>query len=278
MRKRDIAIAPILIAGVVMLFQYCSSERVTNPITGRNARVALSSEQEEALGMQSFQEVLSQADVVTSGPEFDLVVRVAKRLAAATGADSSGFNWQVSVVNSPQANAFCLPGGKIVIYTGILPHARTEDGLAAVMGHEMAHAIARHGSQRLLRTSLAQTALAGASFSMGNMDYQERQTIMAALGAGAQYGVLLPFSRDHETEADQMGLVYMARAGYDPREAIAFWERMRESNEAQPPEFASTHPSHERRIQDLRDFLPTAMKEAGRGDSDAATGRPPIDR
>jgi predicted Zn-dependent protease len=261
MRRRHFLIFPLIIAGVVMLVQYCSSEKITNPITGRSARVALSSEQEETLGMQSFREVLSQSEVIPRGPEHDLVVRVAERLARATGDDAKDFKWQVSVVKSEQVNAFCLPGGKIVVYTGIIPYAKTEDGLAAVMGHEMAHAIARHGSQRLLRTSLAQTALMGASFSMSDMDYGQRQTILAALGAGAQYGVLLPFSREHETEADRMGLIYMARAGYDPREAIAFWQRMSQSNERQPPEFASTHPSHERRIEDLREFLPKAMAE-----------------
>ena len=261
MRRRNFVIFPILIAGVVMLLQYCSSEKVTNPVTGRSARVALSSEQEETLGLQSFREVLSQSDVVERGPEHDLVVQVAKRLAQATGNDAKDFKWQVSVVKSPQANAFCLPGGKIVVYTGILPYTKTEDGLAAVMGHEMAHAIARHGSQRLLRTSLAQTALMGANFSMGDMDPGQRQTIMAALGAGAQYGVLLPFSREHETESDQMGLIYMARAGYDPREAITFWERMSQSGGTQPPQFASTHPSHERRIEDLKALLPNALSE-----------------
>lgn len=244
-----------------MLFQYFGSEKVKNPITGRSARVALSSEQEETLGLQSFREVLSQLEVVERGPEHDLVARVAERLARATGNDAKDFKWAVSVVKSPQANAFCLPGGKIVVYTGIIPYAKTEDGLAAVMGHEMAHAIARHGSQRLLRTSLAQTAMAGASFSMGNMDVGERQTILAALGAGAQYGVLLPFSRDHETEADQMGLIYMARAGYDPREAITFWERMSKAGDVQPSEFASTHPSHGRRIEDLKDLMPKALSE-----------------
>jgi predicted Zn-dependent protease len=269
MRQRKFIILPILIAGAVILFQYFGSEKVTNPITGRSARVALSSEQEETLGLQSFREVLSQSDVVESGPEHDLVVQVAERLAKATGDDARDFKWAVSVVKSPQANAFCLPGGKIAVYTGILPYTKTEDGLAAVMGHEMAHAIARHGSQRLLRTSLAQTALAGASFSMGNMDSGERQTIMAALGAGAQYGVLLPFSREHETEADQMGLIYMARAGYDPREAITFWERMSKAGDAQPSEFASTHPSHGRRIEDLKDLMPKALSEY-----EKAKGRP----
>lgn len=250
-----------------MLFQYFSSEKVTNPVTGRSARVALSAEQEEILGLQSFREVLSQSDVVQSGPERDLIAKVAERLARATGEDARDFKWQVSVVRNPQANAFCLPGGKIVVFTGILPFTSTEAGLAAVMGHEMAHAIARHGSQRLLRSSLAQTLMTGASFSMGELEPQQRQAVMAALGAGAQYGVLLPFSREHETEADEMGLIYMARAGYDPREAISFWERMSESGGRNPPEFMSTHPAHETRIERLRTSMPKAVAEYERAGS-----------
>src|SRR6185295_11742903 len=134
--------------------------------------------QEETLGMQSFREVLSQSDVVERGPEHDLVVKVAERLARATGDDAKDFKWQVSLVRNPQANAFCLPGGKIVVFTGILPHAKTEAGLATVMGHEMAHAVARHGSQRLLRSSMAQTLMMGASFSMAEMDPQQRQAVL----------------------------------------------------------------------------------------------------
>jgi metalloendopeptidase OMA1, mitochondrial len=260
-RRKHFAIIPLLIAGIVMAFQYCGSEKVTNPVTGKAARVALSSEQEEALGLQSYREVLSQSDTITSGPEHDIVVRVAERLARATGDSARDFKWAVSLVRSPQVNAFCLPGGKIVVFTGILPYTKNEAALAAVMGHEMAHAIARHGSQRLLRTSLANTLMMGASVSMSDMDPGQRQGVMAALGAGAQYGVLLPFSRDHETEADQMGLLYMARAGYDPREAITFWERMSSAGGQQPPEFASTHPSHGRRIEDLKAFMPKALDE-----------------
>jgi metalloendopeptidase OMA1, mitochondrial len=265
MRRKGLAIFPLLIAGVVVLFQYCGSEKTINPETGRAARVALSPDQEEALGVQSYREVLSQEQLVTSGPEHALVVRVAQRLAGVTGEAAKDFKWQVSLVQSPQANAFCLPGGKIAVYTGILPFARTEGGLAAVMGHEMAHAVARHGSQRLLRSTMAQTVMMGASFSMGDMDPSQRRAMLGVLGAGAQYGILLPFSRDHETEADQMGLLYMARAGYDPKEAIEFWERMSQSGSGQqPPEFASTHPSHGTRIENLRAFLPKAMAEKER--------------
>jgi metalloendopeptidase OMA1, mitochondrial len=274
-RRKGLMIAPIALAALVMLGQFCSSEKVVNPETGKAARVALSSEQEEALGLQSYQEVLSQARVIESGPEFELVRRVAERLAPTTGGAAKDFKWAVSVVDSQQANAFCLPGGKIVVYTGILPFTESEAGLAAVMGHEMAHAVARHGSQRLLRTSLAQTLMMGAtaSLSMSDMSYDQRRAAMAALGAGAQYGVLLPFSRTHETEADQMGLLYMARGGYDPREAITFWSRMAQSGAAQPPEFASTHPSHESRIREIEAFMPRALAEFNeRGKSRSTVG------
>lgn len=256
-------IAPLIIAGLVMLTQFFKSEKVVNPETGKSARVALSSEQEETLGLQSYKEVLSQSRVVQSGKDYDMVVRVASRIEPATGPAAQNFNWQVSVVESEQANAFCLPGGKIVVYTGILKYTQNEAALAAVVGHEVAHAVARHGSQRLLRTSLAQTFMMGAaaSLSMSEMDGQQRQAAMAALGAGATYGLILPFSRDHETEADKMGLMYMARAGYDPRESIGFWRRMAESNKQQPPEFASTHPSNESRIRDLESFMPEALAE-----------------
>ena len=261
MRRRRVFWFPLVVAAIVMMFQYFNAEKVINPETGRPARVAMSSEQEAALGLQSYHEILSQSETVDSGPEFEMVRRVAQRLAAATGESSGDFEWQVSVIRSPQVNAFCLPGGKIAVYTGILPYAQTDAGLAAVMGHEMAHAIARHGSQRLLRSSLAQTFMMGASFSVGDLDPQQRQTVLAALGAGAQYGIILPFSREHESEADEMGLIYMARAGYDPRESVAFWERMSEAGGNQPPEFMSTHPSHGTRIEQLRALLPKAMIE-----------------
>jgi metalloendopeptidase OMA1, mitochondrial len=259
--RTGLKIAPILIAGLVILFQFIGAERFTNPETGRTQRVAMSTQQEEALGLQAYQEVLSSSQVIESGREAEVVRRVAERISTQTGKTRSDFNWQVSLVNSPQVNAFCLPGGKMVVYSGILPVAQTEAGLATVLGHEVAHATARHGAQRVFRNQLAQTALVGASFALGDMDYRQRQTIMGLLGAGAQYGILLPFGRDHEVEADQMGLLYMARAGYDPRESIAFWERMAQAGGQNPPEFLSTHPSHGTRIENLKAFLPRAIEE-----------------
>ncbi|MDB6149613.1 MAG: peptidase family protein [Chthoniobacter sp.] len=256
-----IRVVPIGIALLVVFFQFFSAEKFTNP-AGRSARLGLSTEEEKKLGFQSYVEVLKQNEEVKSGPEYELVRRVAGRLAQATGDDGKGFEWAVSLVRSPQVNAFCLPGGKIVVYTGILPVAKTEAGLAAVMGHEMAHATARHGSERLFKQKATQTVMTGVQFSVGDMDYGQQQAIMGALGAGAQYGVLMPFGRDHETEADTLGLLYMARAGYDPREAIAFWQRMEEkAGRGAPPELLSTHPSHGTRVGNLKQLLPKALEE-----------------
>lgn len=263
MQRRHIAIAPILFALVIIVFKYFSAEKFVNPETGRVAHVAMSSEQETALGLQSYQEVLATEQTITSGPEVDMVKRVVARLVKATGEAGKDFDWQVSVVKSDTVNAFCLPGGKIVVYTGILPVAQSDAGLATVLGHEMAHAVSRHGAQRLFGSEMAQTIMSGAqaSLSLGDLDPGKRAAIMGALGAGAKFGALLPFSRKHESEADEIGLSYMARAGYDPREAITFWQRMGQTGGGQPPEFASTHPSHETRIEQLKALMPKAMEE-----------------
>ena len=260
-RRSSFTVLPLLIAGLFAAWQYFGAEKVIIPETGRVARVGLSSEQETELGLQSYREVVAQSELIKSGPEYDAVIRVTRRLASAVGDAGGNFDWQVSVIRSEQANAFCLPGGKIAVYTGILKHTQTDAGLASVLGHEMAHAIARHGSQRILQNSLAQTVMTGASLSFSDMDWDKRRMVIAALGAGAQFGVLLPFSRKHESEADELGLMYMARAGYDPAEAIAFWQRMDEGSGRQPPEFASTHPSHGARVSYLRELLPKAQAE-----------------
>jgi len=274
--RKKFVLWPLLIAGVVVLFQYCSSQKYVNPETGRAARVAMSEGQEEALGLQSYEEVLSTSRVVTEGPEVEVVQRVMRRLVAGTGEAGRTMEWHVSVVDDPQANAFCLPGGKMVVYTGILPVAKTEAGLATVLGHEMAHATSRHGSQRLLQSQVANTLLMGAqaSLAFGDMDPQQKMAVMAAVGAGAKYGVILPFNRQHETESDEIGLYYMARAGYDPREAIGFWERMSEAGGGrQAPEFASTHPSHGTRIERLKQHMPKALQEYAGASKASPTGR-----
>ena len=238
-----------------------------NPETGRKSHVALSTQQESALGLQTYQQVLSQSQSITSGPELEMVKRVAGRLATATGKAGQGFDWKVSLIRDEKVNAFCLPGGKIVVYSGIIPVAQNEAALATVLGHEMAHATSRHGAQRLLQQNLTQTAMTGIALSISDMDYDRQRAVMGALGAGAQFGVLMPFSRGHESEADHIGLTYMARAGYDPRESLRFWKRMEESSSRQPPEFLSTHPSHGTRLQQLEAWMPQAVEEYNRATS-----------
>lgn len=261
MKRSHLKWFPILIAGIFFAYQYFSSEKFVNPETGRASHVGLSTQQEAALGLQSYNQVLAQSQPVESGPEFEMVRRVATKLAAATGAAGITFDWRESLIRDNQVNAFCLPGGKIVVYTGILPLADNDAGLATVLGHEMAHATSRHGAQRVLQQNLAQTAMTGIAVSLSDMDYDKQRAVMGALGAGAQFGVLMPFGRKHESEADHVGLIYMARAGYDPQESIRFWERMERNGGNQPPEFLSTHPSHGRRIEQLQAWMPEALEE-----------------
>jgi predicted Zn-dependent protease len=267
-RRLFVRIIPIGIAILVVLFQYFSAEQFTNE-AGRKARHALNPQQEQALGLQSYQQVLQQSQTIESGTDYDTVKRVAMRLAGATGAAANAFDWRVSLVQSAEINAFCLPGGKIVVYTGIIPVARTEPGLATVMGHEMAHATLRHGSERMFQQKATQTLMTGVQYSLGDMSYEQQRAVMGAIGAGAKYGLLLPFSREHESEADKIGLFYMARAGYDPREAVDFWTRMSEatSGSGKPIELMSTHPADATRIAQLKALLPRATDEYRRATS-----------
>lgn len=264
MNRTHIKWLPIAAAALFFAYQYFTSEKFVNPETGRKSHVGMSTQQEAALGMQSYQQVVSQSQTIDSGPELDMVKRVAGRLATATGQAGSGFDWKVSLIRDEKVNAFCLPGGKIVVYTGILPVSQNETALSTVLGHEMAHATSRHGAQRVLQQNLTQTAMTGIAVSISDMDYNKQRAVMGALGAGAQFGVLMPFSREHESEADHIGLLYMARAGYDPQESIRFWKRMEQSSRGGPPEFLSTHPSHGRRIQQLEEWMPAALEEYNR--------------
>jgi len=237
---------------------------------GRNQVVALDPAQEAELGEQAFQEVLAEQrnNIETRGPLVDAIRAIASNLVVA--ARHEGFlnqvklpdqpmKWDVQVIDSKEQNAFCLPGGKIVVYTGILPIAETDTGLAVVMGHEIAHALAHHGAERMAQQQLAQIGVMAAGGALGDMDPHQRMQIMQMINAGAKFGIL-KYSRAHESEADHMGLLLMAAAGYDPRESMRFWERMQQfSGGKAPPEFLSTHPSHETRISDLNGWLPEAM-------------------
>jgi predicted Zn-dependent protease len=261
MQRRHIKWLPIVLAALFFAYQYFTSEKFVNPETGRASHVGMSVEQESALGLQTYEQVLAQSQPIGSGPELDMVKQVASRLATATGKAGQDFDWKVSLIQDSKQNAFCLPGGKIVVYTGIISTAENEAGLATVLGHEMAHATSRHGAQRVLQQNLTQTAMTGIAVSLSDMDYDKQRVVMGALGAGAQFGVLMPFGRKHESEADEIGLIYMARAGYNPQESIRFWQRMEETGSAQPPEFLSTHPSHGTRIAQLEALMPKALEE-----------------
>ena len=261
MRRSHIKWVPILIAGLIFAWQYFSAEKFVNPETGRKSHVGMSAQQEAALGYQTYSQVLSQSRPVNSGPEVQIVRTVADRLAKVTGEAGRNYQWEVSLIQDDKVNAFCLPGGKIVVYTGILPVAQNDAALATVMGHEMAHATSRHGAQRVLQQNLTQTAMMGVAVSLSDMDYGKQRAVMGALGAGAQFGILMPFGRKHESEADDIGLTYMARAGYDPQESLRFWQRMEQAGRVAPPEFLSTHPSHGTRIQQLQALMPKALEE-----------------
>ena len=235
---------------------------------GRAQVVAMNTQQEAQLGLQAFQEVLSDAHVVRRGPTVEAVREIAERLIKATknpdfqrqiGTEIPGFKWELEVVDDKQVNAFCLPGGKMVVYTAILPVAETDAGLATVIGHEISHARAHHGAERMAQSQLANIGIMAAGASMGDMDPGQRNGVMSVLNAGAKFGIL-GYSRSHESEADHMGLLLMAAAGYDPRESIRFWERMTSvAGGKAPPEFMSTHPSHGTRIRDLTNWIPDAL-------------------
>lgn len=231
---------------------------VTTPVTGRQAFNLLPIEQDKALGAQAYADMLAEAPVVDSHPQAKQVRQVVDRLVQVAQADVPvSFDWEVRIIDEPQTvNAWCLPGGKMAVYTGILPVTQTAAGLAVVMGHEIGHAVARHGSERMTQQLGLQAVL---SYAAG--DYADLAGQVAALG------VILPWGRMQELEADEIGLVYMARAGYDPREAVEFWKRMDALGGQSPPEWLSTHPSHERRIEELLAQMPRALAEyeAARG-------------
>jgi predicted Zn-dependent protease len=207
----------------------------------------------------------------------DGIIAAAKKSKYAETAKT--FQWEVTVIKDDKTmNAFALPGGKIAVYTGIFPVAKNEAGLAAIMGHEVTHALAGHGGERMSQGLLAQGTVIAASIGLQSSGASPAatQAAMQAFGLGAQYGVLLPFSRKHESEADYIGLLLSAQAGYDPQEAVRVWERMEQAGGSQPPEFMSTHPSHGTRIKQLEGWMPEALTYYDQAPKMRAANLPPI--
>lgn len=242
-----------------------------NAVTGRKQLTLLNESQLQQMALQEYQTFLSQNKVVSSSASKDaeMVKRVGTRIANAItkyyteqgkGEVLNGYKWEFNLVDDKQVNAWCMPGGKVVVYTGLLPITQNEAALAVVMGHEITHAVAQHGNERMSQTLIAQgVGLAGNVLTSGNA--QVNSIFNNTYGAGAQVGVLLPNSRKQELEADHYGLIFAALSGYNPQEAIPFWERMAKASEGQkPPEFLSTHPADETRIQRLKELMPEAMK------------------
>lgn len=228
------------------------------PITGRSQLQVISEGAEASLGLSAYQDVLRKEKLSSDPALNELVTRVGSRIAAATG--RTDYKWEFRVIdNDKLANAFCLPGGKVAVYTGIMPVARDEAGLAAVIGHEVAHAIARHGGERMSQQLLLEGITLAAAVSV--RDERKADLYATLLGVGATFGILLPYSRLHESEADRLGLIYMAKAGFDPRAARDLWVRMaaHEGNKGKPPEWLSTHPADAARIRQIDQWLPEAL-------------------
>ena len=248
-----------------VLFQNCT--RV--PITGRRQTNLLPENELMAMALTNYNQVLAESKVETTGVNADHVKKVGARISKAVTdyMNSHGYSkrvanysWQFSVIDDPTINAWCMPGGKVAFYTGILPICKDETGIAVVMGHEIAHAIARHGNERMSQGLLLQLGGVALDVATSTKPEETRQLFQLAYGVGANVGVMLPYSRKHESEADRMGLVFMAMAGYDPNQAPLFWERMSKLGGSKPPMILSTHPSDEKRIVDLKKNMPEALK------------------
>lgn len=241
------------------------------PITGRKQLSLLPEAQMSEMGLTSYQQFLTEnkGKVLSSGKDVELVKRVGAKIAAAVEkymADHNmsqqlqNYKWEFNVVNENQANAWCMPGGKVVVYTGILPITQDDAGLAVVMGHEIAHAVANHGNERMSQGMLQEMGFSLLDAAMAEKPEQTRNLFLSAYGVGSNLLGILPYSRLHESEADKLGLVFMAMAGYNPEVAVGFWERMAKAGGQSPPEFMSTHPSNETRIAQIKAYIPEAMK------------------
>ena len=248
-------------------FTACS----TNPLSGKSQLTLLPESELQTMATQEYQQFLSTNKVVSTSNNRDaeMVRRVGQRITSAVEkyyADKGltdklkGFKWEYNLVDDKAVNAWCMPGGKIVVYTGILPITQNEAALAAVVGHEVSHALLQHGNQRVSQGLLQQLGGVALSVAVANKPAETQNLFLGAYGVSTAVGVLLPFSRKHELEADRYGLIWTAMAGYNPQEAIGLWQRMESASKGQkPPEFLSTHPTEGRRIEQLQKYMPEAL-------------------
>lgn len=242
----------------VLLFLLLAVACARAPITNRTQFILLPRAFEMQLGASAYVSLLETEKISRDAHYNEVVRRVGRRIAAVS--HTPNLRWRYTVFDGKQVNAFAFPGGKIGVYTGMMPVAKTEAGLATVMAHEIAHATARHGGERLTLGILLEIGSAALASAMRKKDEETTARVLAAYGVGSALVVALPFSRKQESEADRIGLIYMAKAGYDPREAIPFWERMGAAGRGTPPEFLSTHPGYRTRIKNIRKWMPEALE------------------
>ncbi len=254
-------------AGLLLVLAGCSEV----PITGRRQLNLVPDDLINSMSVQQYSQFLAESKLSTDTRQAAMVRNVGQRIVKAVNEycqkycdenPFAGYEWEFNLVEDKAVNAFAMPGGKVVVYSGILPVTQTEPGLATVVGHEIAHVFAKHGNERMSQQLLVQMGGTALSVALREEPEQTRNLFMTSYGLGAQIGLLLPYSRKHETEADRLGLIFMAMAGYDPREAVTFWQRMEAANEgaAAPPEFLSTHPVYETRIRNIQELIPEAME------------------
>ena len=241
---------------VTLLFIGCTGK---TPITGREQVIFMSPGEEKALGESSYKEFLSKAKISSDKVQSARVKNIGKKIAVA--ADRADFEWEFNLVEDKQINAFCLPGGKVVVYTGILSVAKNDDQLATVMSHEIAHALARHGAERMSHQQISSGIQTLGNIIIGAAAPEYRNAFNIAYGYGTQFGVMLPYSRSHEYEADAIGVYLMKQSGYDINEAVKFWQNMKEVKGKSQIEFFSTHPSDDNRIKRISEIVKEFNKQ-----------------
>jgi predicted Zn-dependent protease len=244
----------LAVLGFALMLPACETVQQT----GRSQFIVVSESQESQLGAEAYKQTLKKEQLSSRADWQSQLRRVGQRIAAA--ADKPDYKWEFNVIRGKEVNAFALPGGKVAFWEGIMPVAQDDTGIAVIMGHEVAHALARHGAERMSQTIGAQAIGQILSAGIGQGNSALREDFLKLYGLGASVGVLMPWGRAQESEADRIGLTLMAKAGYDPSAALGFWERMSKVSGAKPPEFLSTHPSDETRIAQIRAWLPEAMK------------------